>query len=96
MSDHAKQPRKAPAESPVGPDGRTRQERGYDEVARGPEGVDQPPGPQDALTRQEAEDQRKKRETVDDREARRAANDVDKRERSADRHADPSFRRTGG
>jgi hypothetical protein len=94
MSSDARRPGKEPDEAPVGPDGRTSQERGYDEVARGPEGVDQPPGPQDILNRQTSEDRRS--ESADDREARRAADEVAKRERSARRHADPSFRRTGG
>ena len=60
-------------------DTRTRQERGYDEAARGPEGVDQPPGPQDVMARVPAPPA-----TPDDNAAAAAAAEVRRREHTAD------------
>jgi hypothetical protein len=60
-------------------DTRTRQERGYDEAARGPEGVDQPPGPQDVMAHVPAPPA-----TPDDQAAASAAAEVRRREHSAD------------
>ncbi|MCA1584456.1 MAG: hypothetical protein LC791_06680 [Acidobacteria bacterium] len=81
-------------EPPADVQDRPEQNRGYDEVVRGKEGVDQPPGPQDALAAESSPQTNS--QDVDEQAAREAAADVRERDRSADRRADPGFRTKGG